>query len=105
MTPGCRTRIPIVADTAGMPSLSRSVDCADKRLEAAGTAADGKSALSAIETLRPDLIPLNVEMPGAVANAGLARCVLPLQAIVPEIRRIAGRSRGSEARALLKSAV
>jgi len=40
MTPGCRTRIPIVADTAGMPSLSRSVDCADKRLEAAGTAAD-----------------------------------------------------------------
>jgi len=61
--------------------------------------------LSAIETLRPDLIPLNVEMPGAVANTGLARRVLPLQAIVPEILRIAGRSRSGEARALLKSAV
>jgi two-component system chemotaxis response regulator CheB len=42
-------------------------------------------------------------MPGAVANAGLAHHVLPLQAIVPEILRIAGR--GAEARELLRSAV
>ena len=32
-------------------------------LEVAGTAADGESALGAIETLRPDLILLDVEMP------------------------------------------
>jgi two-component system chemotaxis response regulator CheB len=44
-------------------------------------------------------------MPGAVANAGLAHHVLPLQAIVPEILRIAGRAGGAEARELLRSAV
>jgi two-component system chemotaxis response regulator CheB len=44
-------------------------------------------------------------MPGAVANAGLAHNVLPLQAIVPEILRIAGRSSSPEARELLKSVV
>jgi two-component system chemotaxis response regulator CheB len=44
-------------------------------------------------------------MPGAVANAGLAQSVLPLQAIVPEILRIAARSSSSEARELLRSAV
>jgi two-component system chemotaxis response regulator CheB len=41
-------------------------------------------------------------MPGAVAHAGLAHKVLPLNAIVPEILRIAGRSH-SNARELLKS--
>jgi two-component system chemotaxis response regulator CheB len=44
-------------------------------------------------------------MPGAVANAGLAHNVLPLNAIVPEILRIASRTNRSEARELLKSAV
>jgi two-component system chemotaxis response regulator CheB len=44
-------------------------------------------------------------MPGAVANAGLAHNVLPLNAIVPEILRIAGRTHSSEARELLKSVV
>jgi len=44
-------------------------------------------------------------MPGAVAGAGLAHHVLPLQAIVPEILRIVGRSSGAEARELLRSAV
>jgi two-component system, chemotaxis family, protein-glutamate methylesterase/glutaminase len=31
-------------------------------------------------------------MPGAVANAGLANCILPLSAIAPAIVRIAGRA-------------
>ena len=105
MTPSRRNRILIMADSAGVRSLSRSVVCADKRLEAAGTAADGESALSAIETLHAGLILLDVEMPGAVANAGLAHRVLPLQATVPEILRIAGRNFCGEARELLKSAV
>jgi two-component system chemotaxis response regulator CheB len=43
-------------------------------------------------------------MPGAVTNAGLAQHVLPLNAIAPEILRIASRTRG-EARELLRSAV
>jgi two-component system chemotaxis response regulator CheB len=63
MGSGRRTRILIVDDSAVMRSLLRTVICADESLEVAGTAVDGESALSAIETLRPDLILMDVEMP------------------------------------------
>ena len=63
MGPARRTRILIVDDSAVMRSLLRSVVCADESLEVAGTAADGAAALSAIDSLHPDLILLDVEMP------------------------------------------
>jgi len=53
----------IADDSAVMRSLLRSVVSRDPGLEVAGTAADGESALSAIEILHPDLILLDVEMP------------------------------------------
>jgi two-component system chemotaxis response regulator CheB len=43
-------------------------------------------------------------MPGAVANAGLAHKVLPLNAIAPEILRLASRTQ-SEARELREAVV
>jgi two-component system chemotaxis response regulator CheB len=43
-------------------------------------------------------------MPGAVATAGLAQRVLPLDAIAPEVMRLASRSQ-SEARALREAVV
>jgi two-component system, chemotaxis family, protein-glutamate methylesterase/glutaminase len=46
-----------------MRSLLRSVICSDLGLEVAGTAADGSSALAAIQVNRPDLVLLDVEMP------------------------------------------
>jgi two-component system chemotaxis response regulator CheB len=63
MAPGQKTRILIVDDSAVMRSLLRSVVCADPGLEVAGTAGDGETALSAIQSVRPDLILLDVEMP------------------------------------------
>jgi two-component system chemotaxis response regulator CheB len=57
------TRILIVDDSAVMRSLLRSVICTGAGLEVAGTAANGESALNAVETIRPDLVLLDVEMP------------------------------------------
>jgi two-component system chemotaxis response regulator CheB len=63
MASGRKTRILIADDSAVMQSLLRSVVCTGAGLEVAGTAANGEAALSAIETIRPDLVLLDVEMP------------------------------------------
>jgi len=63
MTVARRTRILIVDDSAVMRSLLRSVASSDAQLEVVGTAADGASALNALQTLQPDIILLDVEMP------------------------------------------
>ncbi len=63
MAPSRVTRILIVDDSAVMRSLLRSVILSDKRLDVAGTAIDGASALRAMDSLCPDLILLDVEMP------------------------------------------
>jgi two-component system chemotaxis response regulator CheB len=53
----------IVDDSAVMRSLLRSVVSSDPGFYVAGTAADGASALSSVDVLKPDLILLDVEMP------------------------------------------
>jgi two-component system, chemotaxis family, protein-glutamate methylesterase/glutaminase len=61
--PARPARILIVDDSAVMRALLRSVVGSDRRLEVAGTASDGASAIRVAESLRPDLILLDVEMP------------------------------------------
>ena len=63
MPSGARTRILIVDDSAVMRSLLRAIISQDAGLEVAGAAADGEAALCAIDTLHPDLVLLDVEMP------------------------------------------
>jgi two-component system chemotaxis response regulator CheB len=63
MAHGRRTRILIVDDSAVMRSLLRTVISADPSLEVAGSAADGVTALQTIESVNPDLVLLDVEMP------------------------------------------
>jgi two-component system chemotaxis response regulator CheB len=58
-----RTSILIVDDSAVMRSLLRSVVKGDATLEVGGTAADGVSALSLLDSFHPDLVLLDVEMP------------------------------------------
>src|SRR6266702_5430770 len=57
-------RVLIVDDSVVMRSLLRQVLAADSRIEIAGTASDGQAALRAIETVKPDLVLLDIEMPG-----------------------------------------
>ena len=73
MTSGGRIRILIADDSAVMRSLLRAVVTSDASLEVAGTAANGEAALGAIETLRPDLVLLDVEMPVMDGLATLRR--------------------------------
>jgi len=73
MTSGGRIRILIADDSAVMRSLLRAVVTSDAGLEVAGTAANGEAALGAIETLRPDLVLLDVEMPVMDGLATLRR--------------------------------
>jgi two-component system chemotaxis response regulator CheB len=63
MASGQRTRILVVDDSAVMRSLLRSVVCVDPGMEVAATAVDGERALKAIQSIRPDLVLLDVEMP------------------------------------------
>lgn len=56
-------RILIADDSAVMRSLLRSVVNGAAGLEVIATAADGASALACIESTRPDLVLLDVEMP------------------------------------------
>ena len=58
-----RTRILIVDDSVVMRSLLRTVVATDSALEVVGSAADGASALTSIESSKPDLVLLDVEMP------------------------------------------
>jgi two-component system chemotaxis response regulator CheB len=56
-------RVLVVDDSLVMRSLLRMVLASEPALELAGMAADGASALDAIERLKPDLILLDIEMP------------------------------------------
>ena len=70
-----RIRVMIVDDSAVMRSLLRSVVHSDPALEVAGTAADGASALSLIESIRPDLVLLDVCGRASIPLQGQERLV------------------------------
>ena len=56
-------RVLVVDDSAVMRNLLRSVVGTDARVEVVGTASDGAAALRVMESLNPDLVLLDVEMP------------------------------------------
>src|SRR5258708_20573238 len=59
-----RTRILIVDDSAVIRRVLREALAADAEVEVAGVAGDGESALQQIERLKPDVVTLDVELPG-----------------------------------------
>ena len=54
----------IVDDSAVIRRVLREALAADAEVEVAGVAGDGESALQQIERLKPDVVTLDVELPG-----------------------------------------
>ena len=58
-----RIRVLVVDDSVAVRRLLTSILSSDPGIQVVGSAADGKAALAAIETLQPDVMTLDVEMP------------------------------------------
>lgn len=72
-------RVLIVDDEAPARTKVRRLLAADARFELAGEAADGAAAVAQVEDLRPDLLILDVQMPGltgfdVIEALGADRC-------------------------------
>jgi len=63
MSAGQRTRVLIVDDSAFMRKVLQSIIAADPQMEVAGEARDGREAVSLNESLNPDVISMDINMP------------------------------------------
>jgi two-component system chemotaxis response regulator CheB len=63
MNPGGRIRVLIVDDSAFMRKVLLSIITSDPLMEVVGEARDGKEAVSMNESLRPDVITMDINMP------------------------------------------
>jgi two-component system chemotaxis response regulator CheB len=73
MAKGRLIRVLVVDDSLVMRSLLRMVLGTEPRIIVAGTASDGESALKAMDQLRPDLVLMDIEMPGLDGLSTLRR--------------------------------
>ena len=60
---GGKIRVLVVDDSALMRQFISDILRSDSRIEVVGTARDGRDALKQIETLKPNLVTMDVEMP------------------------------------------
>src|SRR5215472_9701086 len=63
MTPGKKTRVLIVDDSAFMRKVLHGIVAADPHLEVCGEARDGRDAVTQTEALKPDVISMDINMP------------------------------------------
>jgi len=70
-----RIRVLVVDDSALMRKLIPRLLENDPSIEVVGTAMDGAIALKKIEDLRPDVLTLDLEMPG-LNGIDATRCIL-----------------------------
>jgi two-component system chemotaxis response regulator CheY len=77
-----RSRIVVIDDNAVIRDLVRGIMRHDDDLSVVGEASNGETALDVVEKLRPDLVCLDVLMPGLDGIAVLRA----LRAVHPEMR-------------------
>ena len=67
-------KVLIVDDSAFMRKVISDIIERDPRCEAIGTAADGKEALEKVQSLKPDVISLDICLLNSVARRGFFLC-------------------------------
>jgi PAS domain S-box-containing protein len=68
-----KQRVVVVDDLDSVRALVRATVGADERFEVVGEAADGAAALTLVDELRPDVVVLDLVMPGVDGLATLSR--------------------------------
>jgi len=63
MTPGKKTRVLIVDDSAFMRKVLHGIVASDPHLEVCGEARDGRDAVTQTEVLKPDVVSMDINMP------------------------------------------
>src|SRR5438270_1060160 len=63
MTNNGKVRVLIVDDSAFMCRVLESISRSDPQMEVVGTARDGREAVSMAESLRPDVVTMDINMP------------------------------------------
>ena len=63
MTLSKKTRVLIVDDSAFMRKVLQGIIATDPQLEVCGEARDGRDAVTQTETLKPDVISMDINMP------------------------------------------
>src|SRR3954452_2363987 len=63
MTLSRKTRVLIVDDSAFMRKVLQGIIASDPQLEVCGEARDGRDAVTQTETLKPDVISMDINMP------------------------------------------
>lgn len=76
MTAGPRLRVLVVDDEPPAREILRCLLDADPEVEVAGECADGQEAVAAVRRLRPDVVFLDVQMPG-LDGLGVVEALAP----------------------------
>src|SRR5687767_5950722 len=80
-----KLRLLLVDDHAVVREGLRSLLGSDSRFEVVGEAADGLTALSAVERLHPDIVIVDVSLPGMNGT----QVTRKLKAMMPDVRMLA----------------
>src|ERR1700756_5263498 len=90
MSAGQKTRVLIVDDSAFMRKVLQSIIAADPHMEVVGEARDGREAVSLNESLNPDVISMDINMPHMdglqASEAIMARNPRPIVIVSSEAR-------------------
>jgi two-component system chemotaxis response regulator CheB len=94
MMPGKKIRVLVVDDSALMRKLIPQILAAEPAIEVVGTAMDGRFCLKKIEELHPDVITLDLQMPGMNGIDTLREIMLrqPLPVVVVSSHSTEGAS-------------